>query len=145
MRKSRHTPPCWLGTAVFYQIYPQSFNYTNGDGIGDLPGIIHRLDYLCSLGVTAIWLKPIFHSPFGDAGYDISDFYRVAARYGTNNDLVQLCREAHDRGMKVCLDLVAGHSSNQHPWFLKSAAVEKTSIATGTFGRDQSGTIRPGL
>src|ERR1700735_3368692 len=121
--------PKWLQTAVFYQVYPQSYYDSNGDGIGDLPGITAKLDYIYSVGCNAIWLNPIFESPFGDAGYDVADFYRVAARYGTNNDLVQLCREAHDRGMKVCLDLVAGHSSNQHPWFLKSAAVEKNKYS----------------
>jgi maltose alpha-D-glucosyltransferase/alpha-amylase len=125
-RKSReHRPPRWLESAVFYQIYPQSFYDTNGDGIGDIPGIIAKLDYLESLGVNALWLGPIFESPFGDAGYDISDFYKVAPRYGTNRDLARLFREAHRRGMHVCLDLVAGHTSNQHAWFQASARPEK--------------------
>lgn len=119
----RHHPPEWLKAAVFYQIYPQSFCDSNGDGIGDLQGIISRLDYLSSLGVTALWLGPIFESPFGDAGYDITDFYKVAPRYGSNRDIEKLIREAHERGLKVCLDLVAGHTSNKHPWFVASAQV----------------------
>lgn len=114
--------PAWLKTAVFYQIYPQSFLDTNGDGIGDLPGIIAKLDYLQSLGVTALWLNPVFQSPFGDAGYDVSDFLRVAPRYGTNADLRRLFREAHKRGLRVVLDLVAGHTSIDHPWFQASRA-----------------------
>jgi len=96
--------PSWLSSAIFYEIYPQSFRDTNGDGIGDLPGVIEKLDYIRSIGCNAIWLNPCFASPFGDAGYDISDFYKVAARYGTNADLKRLFREAHKRGIKVCLD-----------------------------------------
>lgn len=114
-------PPAWLGDAVVYQIYPQSFRDSNGDGIGDLPGIIASLDYLRDLGVTALWLNPVFDSPFGDAGYDVRDFRRVAARYGTNADLRRLFREAHRRGLRVILDLVAGHTSAEHPWFRDSS------------------------
>ncbi len=118
--------PAWLDTAVFYQVYPQSFADSNGDGIGDLPGLISKLPYLKSLGVTAIWLNPIFESPFGDAGYDIADFRKVAARYGTNADAIKLFKEAHKLGLKVVLDLVAGHTSDQHPWF-QSAATDPKS------------------
>src|SRR6266446_6251063 len=114
--------PKWLQTAIFYQIYPQSYFDSNGDGIGDLPGIIAKLDYIRSVGCNAIWLNPIFESPFGDAGYDVADFYKVAARYGTNDDVKDLCAEAHKRGMHVCLDLVAGHTSISNPWFQRSAA-----------------------
>jgi maltose alpha-D-glucosyltransferase/alpha-amylase len=124
-RSGEHRPPRWLESAVFYQIYPQTFCDTNGDGIGDIPGILSKLDYLQSLGVTALWLGPVFESPFGDAGYDISDFYKVAPRYGMNRDLQRLFREAHRRGLRVCLDLVAGHTSSQHPWFTASASPEK--------------------
>ncbi len=112
--------PSWLKNAVFYEIYPQSFCDTNGDGIGDLPGVIEKLDYVKSLGATAIWLNPCFESPFQDAGYDVSDFYKVAPRYGTNADLEKLFAEAHKRGLKVILDLVAGHTSIEHPWFKDS-------------------------
>ncbi len=112
--------PTWLKQAVFYQIYPQSFYDTNGDGIGDILGIIHKLDYLQWLGINAIWINPCFVSPFQDGGYDVMDYYRIAPRYGTNRDLYQLCREAHRRQIKVCLDLVAGHTSIDHPWFKAS-------------------------
>ncbi len=113
--------PAWLRHAVFYEIYPQSFLDTNGDGIGDLPGIIRKLDYIASLGCNAIWINPCWLSPFGDAGYDVADFCRVAPRYGTNADLRRLFREARRRGLRVCLDLVAGHTSVEHPWFKASA------------------------
>ena len=116
--------PAWLDDAVFYEIYPQSFQDTNGDGIGDLPGIIDRLDYIKSLNVNAIWLNPCFVSPFMDAGYDVADFYRIAPRYGTNDDMKRLCEEAHARGIRIVLDLVAGHTSIEHPWFKASASAE---------------------
>jgi maltose alpha-D-glucosyltransferase/alpha-amylase len=121
--------PSWLKTAVFYQIYPQSFADSNGDGIGDIPGIISKLDYIASLGVNALWLNPIFESPFGDAGYDISDFRKVAPRYGTNKDAERLFKEAHKRGLKVVLDLVAGHTSDQHPWFKQACNDAKGKYA----------------
>ena len=116
--------PKWLQTAVFYQVYPQSYYDSNGDGIGDLPGITAKLGYICSVGCNAIWINPICESPFGDAGYDVADFYRVASRYGTNDDFKNLCVEAHKRGMHVCFDLVAGHTSVAHPWFQQSALEE---------------------
>ena len=116
--------PQWLTDAVFYQIYPQSYADSNGDGIGDLPGIVDRLDYLAELGVNALWLNPIFDSPFLDAGYDVRDYFRVADRYGTNDDVRALCEAAHARGIRVCLDLVAGHTSWDHPGFLASARPE---------------------
>ncbi len=116
----KFTIPQWLRNAVFYEIYPQSFYDTNGDGIGDLPGIIQKLDYIQSLGVNAVWLNPCFTSPFQDAGYDVADFYQVAPRYGTNADLKRLFREAGRRGIRICLDLVAGHTSIDHPWFRES-------------------------
>jgi maltose alpha-D-glucosyltransferase/alpha-amylase len=112
--------PTWLNQAVFYQIYPPSFYDANGDGIGDIPGIIRKLDYLQWLGINAVWINPCFVSPFQDGGYDVADFYRIAPRYGTNRDLYRLCREAHRRGIRVCLDLVAGHTSIDHPWFKAS-------------------------
>lgn len=119
-KQSRPAYPTWLDTATFYQIYPQSFCDSNGDGIGDLPGLISRLDYVASLGVDAIWLNPIFESPFRDAGYDVADYRKVAPRYGTHADAVRLFREAHRRGIRVILDLVAGHTSIDHPWFRAS-------------------------
>jgi glycosidase len=114
----------WLKSAVFYQIYPQSFFDSNDDGIGDLLGIKAKLDYIQHLGVNALWLNPCFKSPFKDAGYDISDYYRVAKRYGTNKDLKSLIDEAHRREIRICLDLVPGHTSDRHPWFKASARPE---------------------
>ncbi len=113
--------PEWVQNAVFYQIYPQTFYDTDGDGIGDLKGIIEKLDYIKSLGVDAIWLNPFFESPFHDAGYDISDYYKVAPRYGTNEDAKQLFEEAHKRGLRVIFDYVVSYSSIEHPWFIESA------------------------
>jgi maltose alpha-D-glucosyltransferase/alpha-amylase len=115
---SRH--PNWLDNALFYEVYPQSFSDSNGDGIGDLQGIIKRLGYIKGLGFNAIWLNPIYDSPFKDAGYDVRDYKKVAPRYGTNQDAYKLFKAAHDSGMKVILDLVAGHTSIDHPWFVES-------------------------
>ena len=112
--------PAWLRDAVIYQIYPSSFKDSDGNGIGDIPGIISKLDYIESLGVTAIWFNPVFVSGWIDGGYDVIDFYRVDPRFGTNNDLVELVEKAHARGIRVLLDLVAGHTSDKHPWFLQS-------------------------
>jgi len=117
--------PAWLEDTVFYEIYPQSFRDSNGDGIGDLPGSIEKLPYLRSLGVTGLWINPCFESPFRDAGYDVADFYKVAPRYGTNDDLRNLFAEARKLGMHVMLDLVAGHTSDQHPWFRESQRHER--------------------
>ncbi|MGH3749291.1 MAG: alpha-amylase family glycosyl hydrolase, partial [Micromonosporaceae bacterium] len=119
---TQNPPPQWLVDAVSYQIYPQSFADSNGDGIGDLAGIRQRLDYLKWLGVTTIWLNPCFASPFTDAGYDVADYLQVAPRYGSNDDLVALIDDAHRLGIRVLLDLVAGHTSDQHAWFRDSAA-----------------------
>ena len=98
----------WLDNAIFYEIYPQSFKDTNGDGIGDFQGIIEKLDYIRELGCNALWINPCFLSPFGDAGYDVADYCRVAPRYGTNEDLKQLFEEAHKKGIHVLLDTGAG-------------------------------------
>jgi len=121
--------PSWLSSAIFYELYPQSFLDTNGDGIGDLPGVIAKLDYIKSLGCNAVWLNPCFVSPMGDAGYDVADFYHVDPRYGTDADLVALFAAAHARGMKVCLDLVAGHTSTAHPWFQASAQAKRNKYS----------------
>ena len=109
--------PAWLSNAVFYQIYPSSYMDTDGNGIGDLPGITSKLDYIKSIGVNTIWLNPVFESGWFDGGYDIIDFYKIDPRFGTNTDMVNLLNEAHKRGIKVCLDLVAGHTSDKCQWF----------------------------
>lgn len=120
----RPTGPEYLAQAVFYQIYPQTFYDSNGDGIGDLEGIIQKLDYVKSLGVDGFWINPFFESPFCDAGYDISDYYKTAPRYGTNEDARRMFAEAHKRGMKILFDFVASYSSIEHPWFQDSAKQE---------------------
>lgn len=122
------TQPKWLDDAVFYEIYPQSFKDSNGDGIGDFNGIIEKLDYIKGLGCTAIWLNPCFKSPFGDAGYDVSDYLEVAPRYGTNDDLKRLFNEVHKRDMHILLDLVPGHTSVEHPWFRQSMKAERNEF-----------------
>ena len=121
--------PEWAENAVFYQIYPQTFCDSDGDGIGDLQGIISKLDYVKSLGVDAIWFNPFFDSPFNDAGYDIRDYYKVAPRYGTNEDARQLFEEAHKRGLKVIFDYVISYTAIDHPWFVESAKQEKNKYS----------------
>ncbi len=119
----------WLKDAVFYEIYPQSFYDTNADGIGDIPGITQKLGYVQGLGCNALWLNPCFDSPFKDAGYDVRDYKKVAPRYGTNEDLKALFAAAHARGMHVLLDLVPGHTSEEHAWFKASSAPEKNDLS----------------
>jgi maltose alpha-D-glucosyltransferase/alpha-amylase len=119
----------WLKDAVFYEIYPQSFQDTNSDGIGDFRGIINRLDYIKELGCNALWINPCFESPFNDAGYDVADYYKVAPRYGTNEDLKELFESAHERGIRVLLDLVPGHTSVEHAWFKESLKAEKNEYS----------------
>lgn len=125
---SRHDEPLlteqrrwhWWQRAVIYHIYPRSFADSNGDGVGDLEGIRRKLDYLVWLGIDAIWLSPIFRSPMADFGYDISDYLDVDPTFGTFEDLERLIADAHARGLKVILDFVPNHTSDQHPWFLES-------------------------
>ncbi len=111
--------PWWHSTSI-YQVYPRSFADSDGDGIGDLPGIIDHLDHLVDLGVGAIWVSPFFASPQRDVGYDVSDYRDVAPEYGTLDDAQRLIDEAHARGLRVLFDLVLNHTSDQHPWFLES-------------------------
>ncbi len=131
----------WIDNAVFYQIYPQSFKDSNGDGIGDIQGIISKLEYIKETGFNAIWINPCFDSPFMDAGYDVANFYKVAPRYGTNEDLRMLFEKAHSMDMYILLDLVPGHTSYMHPWFKESMKQEKNEysdryIWTDYVGRD---------
>src|SRR6185369_8350807 len=110
----------WWRHGIFYQIYPRSFQDTNADGVGDIAGIIERLPYLQSLGVDAIWLSPIFPSPMADFGYDIADYTGIDPLFGTMAGFDALVKAAHDRGLKVILDLVPNHTSHRHPWFVES-------------------------
>lgn len=112
--------PQWLENAVIYQVYPSSFKDSDGNGIGDIPGVLSKLDYIESLGVNVVWFNPLFESGWIDGGYDILDYYKVDSRFGTNTDLVTLISECHRRGIKVLLDLVPGHTSMDHPWFKQS-------------------------
>ncbi|ULU25564.1 Trehalose-6-phosphate hydrolase [Dyella terrae] len=111
--------PWWRG-AVTYQIYPRSFMDTNGDGVGDLPGIVDKLDYVASLGVDAIWISPFFRSPMADFGYDIADYREVDPLFGTNDDFDRLLAKAHALGLKVMIDQVLSHTSAEHAWFKQS-------------------------
>ncbi len=114
----------WWRKSVVYQIYPKSFNDTMGNGVGDLQGIIDKLDYLNDLGVDVIWLTPIYESPQKDNGYDISDYYKIHEEYGTMEDFDRLLQEAHNRGLKVIMDIVVNHTSTEHRWF-KEAETSK--------------------
>jgi oligo-1,6-glucosidase len=116
----------WWKEAVVYQIYPRSFMDSNGDGIGDLPGVLSKLDYLKDLGIDVIWLCPIYQSPNDDNGYDISDYFKIMAEFGTMEDFDRLLTEVHARGMKLIMDLVVNHTSDEHPWFIESRS-SKTS------------------
>ncbi len=118
MSDSEHEP--WWRGAVIYQIYPRSFRDSNGDGIGDLPGIIEKLDHIAGLGVDAVWISPFFKSPMRDFGYDISDYRAVEPMFGTSADFDRLIAAAHDRGLKVIIDMVLAHCSDQHGWFEES-------------------------
>ncbi len=121
--------PKWLRDAVFYEIYPQSFYDTNGDGIGDIRGIIEKLDYIKDLGCNALWINPCYDSPFKDAGYDVRDYKKVASRYGTNEDLYELFETAHKKGIHVLLDLVPGHTSEEHEWFKESGKAQRNEYS----------------
>ncbi|WP_029062214.1 alpha-glucosidase family protein [Labrenzia sp. DG1229] len=119
----------WWRGAVIYQIYPRSFNDSNGDGIGDLNGVTERMDYIASLGVDAIWLSPFFTSPMDDFGYDVSDYEDVDPMFGTLADFDRMTKAAHERGLKVMIDLVISHTSDQHPWFKESRSSKDNSKA----------------
>ena len=110
----------WWKEAVIYQIYPRSFMDSNGDGIGDLQGIVSRLDYLKYLGIDVIWLSPVYQSPNDDNGYDISDYQAIMDEFGTMEDFDELLAKAHDRGIRIVMDLVVNHTSDEHKWFLES-------------------------
>ena len=110
----------WWHSSVVYQIYPRSFCDSNNDGIGDLKGIISKLDYLKELGIDVIWLSPVYKSPNDDNGYDISDYRDIMDEFGTMEDMDNLLKEANDRGIKILMDLVLNHTSDEHKWFIEA-------------------------
>src|SRR2546430_15123833 len=112
----------WYKEAIIYSVEVSTFQDSNGDGCGDLPGLISRLDYLSRLGVTCLWLNPIHPTPDRDDGYDITDFYDVDLRIGTLGDFAELVHQADNRGIRVMIDLVVNHTSDQHPWFRAARA-----------------------
>ncbi|BBW96201.1 alpha,alpha-phosphotrehalase [Geobacillus icigianus] len=126
----------WWKKAVVYQIYPKSFRDTNGDGIGDLPGVIEKLDYLKELGIDVIWLTPIYASPQRDNGYDISDYFRIHPAYGTMDDFDRLLHEVHARGMKLVMDMVVNHTSTDHEWFQQARASKTNPYRSFYIWRD---------
>lgn len=129
----------WWHTTTIYQVYPRSFADANGDGIGDLAGIVDHLDHLVDLGVGTIWVSPFFSSPQGDFGYDVSDYCDVAPEYGTLDDAQRLIDEAHARGLHVMFDLVLNHSSEEHPWFVESRSSRTNPKADWYLWRDGRG------
>jgi oligo-1,6-glucosidase len=124
----------WWKSAVVYQIYPRSFADSNGDGFGDLGGITGRLDYLRALGVDVIWLSPIYRSPQADNGYDISDYRDIDPLFGTLAEFDALLAKVHERGMKLVMDLVVNHTSDEHPWFVESRSTPDNPKRIGTSG-----------
>jgi alpha-glucosidase len=133
----------WWQKTTIYQIYPRSYQDSNGDGIGDLPGVISRLDYIQDLGFETIWLSPFFSSPQGDYGYDVSDYYNVAPEYGTLADAERLIEEVHKRGMRVLFDLVMNHTSIEHPWFQASRKGQEDTKRDWYIWRDGRGKRPP--
>jgi alpha-glucosidase len=127
----------WWKRAVVYEVYPRSFQDSNGDGIGDLRGIMDRLDYLVTLGVDAIWVAPIYPSPMADFGYDVADYCGIDPLFGTMADFDLLLEEAHRRGLRLILDFVPNHTSEQHPWFLESRASRDNAKRDWYIWRDQ--------
>jgi oligo-1,6-glucosidase len=121
-KKETETPlnKKWWKEAVVYQLYPRSFKDSDGDGVGDLKGIIEKLDYIKSLGVDVVWLNPIYSSPNDDMGYDISDYRDIMKEFGTMADFDTLLKGMHDRGLKLVMDLVVNHTSDEHKWFIES-------------------------
>ena len=110
----------WWHSSVVYQIYPRSFNDSNGDGIGDINGIREKLDYLKELGIDVIWLSPVYKSPNDDNGYDISDYCDIMDEFGSMEDMDNLLKEANERGIKILMDLVVNHTSDEHKWFIEA-------------------------
>ena len=125
----------WWKESVVYQIYPRSFKDSNGDGIGDLNGITEKMDYLKELGINVIWLSPVYQSPNDDNGYDISDYRAIMKEFGTMEDFERMLEAAHERGIRLVMDLVVNHTSDEHPWFVESR--KDIDGRTGKLRRDR--------
>ncbi len=124
----------WWQEVVVYQIYPRSFKDSSGDGIGDLPGIIEKLDYLETLGIGAIWLSPVYQSPNDDNGYDISDYEAIMTEFGTMADMDRLIEEAKKRKIEIIMDLVVNHTSDEHRWFIEAQKARRIPTETIMYG-----------
>ena len=137
----------WWRGAVIYQIYPRSFQDSNGDGIGDLNGITQRLPYIASLGVDAIWMSPFYPSELADGGYDVADYRDIDPRIGSLEQFDELINEYHSRGIRVIVDIVPNHSSDQHPWFQEALKAGPGSAARERYifreGRGENGELPP--
>ncbi len=133
----------WWKRGVFYQVYPRSFADSNGDGVGDIPGITSKLDYLADLGIEGLWLSPVYQSPMRDFGYDISDYRGIDPMFGTMADFDTLLREAHDRGIRIVMDGVFNHTSDQHPWFIESRSSRDSPRREWYIWRDGKGRKSP--
>ena len=134
--------PRWYERAVFYELSVRAFCDSNADGTGDLAGVVDKLDYLAWLGVDCLWLLPFFPSPLRDGGYDVAEYCDVAPEFGTLEDMTRLIGAAHDRGMRVIIDLVLNHTSDAHPWFVESRSSRTTRRPTGTSGATTTRAIR---
>src|ERR1700761_8668820 len=126
----------WWKRAVIYEVYPRSFQDSNGDGIGDLRGILDRLDYLVGLGVDAVWISPVYPSPMADFGYDISDYCGIDPIFGSMADFDTLLARVHQKGLRLILDFVPNHTSDQHPWFLESRSSRSSAKRDWYIWRD---------
>ena len=135
----------WPDGAIVYQIYPRSFYDSNNDGIGDIPGITMKLDYLKDLGVNAIWLSPFYPSPMADFGYDVADYCGVDPIFGNLEDFDKMVKEAHSRDIKVIIDLVPNHSSDEHEWFRQSRQSQEDKYSDWYIWRDPKGFDKKGL
>ena len=133
----------WWHHAVVYQIYPRSFMDSNGDGVGDLRGIISKLDYLQTLGIDAIWLSPVYKSPQDDNGYDISDYYDIHEEFGTLEEMEELIKEAGKRNIKIIMDIVANHTSDEHKWFIEAKKGPESPYYDYYIWRDGNGASLP--
>lgn len=125
----------WWKKAVVYQIYPMSFKDSNSDGMGDLGGVLEKVDYLKELGVDIVWMTPIYESPMDDNGYDISDYYKINPLFGTMEQFETLLTALHERGIKLIMDLVVNHTSDEHPWFKEARRVKTANTMIFIFGK----------